>query len=63
MKKYFIIAGEPSGDLYGGNLIRSLKEVNPDTSFMGHGGDSMQKEGMKIIEQLTTCQLWAFMRY
>ena len=60
MKKYFIIAGEPSGDLYGGNLIRSLKEINPDTSFMGHGGDSMQKEGMKIIEHVDNLSIMGF---
>ena len=60
MKKYFIIAGEPSGDLYGGNLIRSLKELNPDTSFMGHGGDSMQKEGMKIIEHVDNLSIMGF---
>ena len=60
MKKYFIIAGEPSGDLYGGNLIRSLKEINPDTSFMGHGGDSMQKEGMKIIEHVDSLSIMGF---
>ena len=60
MKKYFIIAGEPSGDLYGGNLIRSMKELNPDTSFMGHGGDSMQKEGMKIIEHVDNLSIMGF---
>ena len=60
MKKYFIIAGEPSGDFYGGNLIRSLKKLNPDISFMGHGGNSMRNEGMKIIEHVDNLAIMGF---
>ena len=53
MKKYFIVAGEPSGDLHGSKLIKAIKDLNPNSSFMGHGGDSMRNEGMNIIDMWT----------
>ncbi|MBF0203280.1 MAG: lipid-A-disaccharide synthase [Desulfamplus sp.] len=42
-----IIAGEPSGDLHGANLIKALRYKNPDLIITGIGGDLMLKEGMK----------------
>lgn len=39
--KYFIIAGEPSGDLHGSNLIRGLVEEDPQARFNFWGGDKM----------------------
>ena len=60
MKKYFIIAGEPSGDLHGGKLIKALKDLNPNSSFMGHGGDSMSNEGMHIIEHVDNLAIMGF---
>ncbi len=41
--KYFIIAGEASGDLHASNLIISLKKLDPDADFEFLGGDLMQK--------------------
>lgn len=43
--KYYLIAGETSGDLHGANLIRALKNEDPDASFRFLGGDAMEKEG------------------
>src|SRR5690606_3096267 len=42
--KYYLIAGETSGDLHGANLIRALKQEDPDASFRFLGGDAMEKE-------------------
>lgn len=39
--KYYIIAGEASGDLHGANLIRSLRKFDPDAEFRFYGGDLM----------------------
>lgn len=39
--KYYIIAGEASGDLHGSNLILGLKEEDPQASFRFWGGDLM----------------------
>lgn len=41
--KYFIIAGETSGDLHGANLIEELKKIDQDSRFHIVGGDSMEK--------------------
>ena len=42
--KFFLIAGEPSGDLHGAKLIKAIKLLQPLSSFMGHGGYLMEKE-------------------
>ena len=39
--KYYLIAGEASGDLHGSNLIRELKEADRDAKFRFFGGDLM----------------------
>ena len=39
--KYFIIAGEASGDLHAANLMKQLKKVDSKADFMFFGGDSM----------------------
>ena len=36
--KYYLIAGEASGDLHGANLVRALKSLDSDASFRGVGG-------------------------
>lgn len=46
--KYYLIAGERSGDLHASNLIKALKQLDPDAEFQGFGGDEMQREGVKI---------------
>jgi lipid-A-disaccharide synthase len=47
--KYYVIAGERSGDLHGSNLIKYLKIEDPDAEFRGIGGDFMQSQGTEII--------------
>ena len=37
--KYFLIAGEPSGDLHGANLIKGLRKADPAAEFRFWGGD------------------------
>ena len=46
--KYFIIAGEASGDLHGSNLMKALRAKDPQASFVGLGGDKMRSEGCNI---------------
>lgn len=43
--KYYIIAGEASGDLHGSNLIKALKVKDPEAEIRCWGGDLMQKAG------------------
>ena len=42
--KYFIIAGEASGDLHASHLIASLKELDPQAEFRFLGGDLMEAQ-------------------
>jgi lipid-A-disaccharide synthase len=44
-----IIAGEASGDLHGGGVVRELKRANPAIQIFGVGGDRMKQEGMQLI--------------
>ncbi|OQY29391.1 MAG: lipid-A-disaccharide synthase [Candidatus Cloacimonetes bacterium 4572_55] len=44
-KKILIVAGEASGDLHGGNLIKSMRRRASDLEFIGIAGDSMRKAG------------------
>jgi len=47
--KYYIIAGEASGDLHGSNLIKELKRSDPATSVRCWGGDLMQAAGGQLV--------------
>ncbi len=48
--KYFIIAGEASGDLHASNLILALKKQDADAVLIGMGGDKMQDAGCKLVQ-------------
>ncbi|MEK6547650.1 MAG: lipid-A-disaccharide synthase, partial [Bacteroidota bacterium] len=39
--KYFILAGEKSGDLHGSNLIREIKQLDSQAEIKAWGGDGM----------------------
>jgi lipid-A-disaccharide synthase len=43
--KYYIIAGEASGDLHGSNLMKGLLIADPDAEFRFWGGDLMASVG------------------
>jgi lipid-A-disaccharide synthase len=47
--KYYLIAGERSGDLHGSNLLNSLRKLDSTADFRGIGGDQMQSSGMKVV--------------
>lgn len=47
--KYYIIAGEASGDLHGSNLIKELKIINPSSTFRCWGGDLMKSQCNKLV--------------
>ena len=47
--KIYLIAGEPSGDLLGSRFMRAMKAKNPNVEFLGVGGESMEREGLKSL--------------
>ena len=48
--KYYLIAGEASGDLHGANLMRALQQIDPEAEFRFWGGDRMEAVGGKLIK-------------
>lgn len=48
--KYYIIAGEASGDLHGSNLIKALKAIDSDAQFRCWGGDLMEQQGAHVVK-------------
>ncbi|MCB1651374.1 MAG: lipid-A-disaccharide synthase [Alphaproteobacteria bacterium] len=61
-KRFFLIAGEPSGDVLGGTLIHALKEKGvPIANIKGVGGEKMIHEGLKSMvpmDELCVMGLW-----
>ncbi len=47
--KYFLIAGEASGDLHASNLMKALKQTDPHAQFRCYGGDKMQAAGGTLL--------------
>jgi lipid-A-disaccharide synthase len=48
--KYYIIAGEASGDLHGSNLIKELKKLDASATIRCWGGDKMQQAGGELVK-------------
>ena len=48
--KYYIIAGEASGDLHGAKLIAALKEKDNKAQIRCWGGDLMKQAGGKLVK-------------
>ena len=48
--KYYIIAGEASGDLHGSDLMKALLAKDPSTDIHFWGGDLMQNAGGILVK-------------
>lgn len=48
--RYYIIAGEPSGDLHGANLMKSISSKDEAAEFRYFGGDKMQAVGGELVK-------------
>jgi len=58
--KFFVIAGEASGDMHGANLLRAMKKLAPEAEFEGFGGDRLKNEGMKLLRSLDNLSFMGF---
>ena len=58
--KYYIIAGEASGDLYGANLIKALRTKDPQAEFRFWGGDAMMKEAGQPMRHIRDLAIMGF---
>lgn len=59
--KYYLIAGEASGDLHGSNLMKTLKEVDSGAEFRFYGGDLMQVEGGTLVKHYADMAFMGFL--
>lgn len=48
--KYYLIAGEASGDLHASNLMKAIKDVDADAEFRFFGGDLMSAVGGDLVK-------------
>jgi lipid-A-disaccharide synthase len=60
--KFFVSAGEPSGDLHGANLIAAIRSCQPDTQVLGFGGPMMAAAGAELLYPLTELALMGVRR-
>jgi lipid-A-disaccharide synthase len=48
--KYYIIAGEASGDLHGSNLIKEIQMLDANANIRAWGGDKMKATGATLVK-------------
>lgn len=58
--KFYVIAGEASGDLHGSNLIKALRSENNELEFRSWGGDKMQAEGGNVVKHIRDLAFMGF---
>ena len=61
MSKYYIIAGEASGDLHGANLIKEIKKLDSNAAFRCWGGDLMEEEGADLVKHYRDLAFMGFL--
>jgi lipid-A-disaccharide synthase len=59
--KYYIIAGEASGDLHASNLMKELKVQDPEADFRFWGGDLMQAHGGQLVKHYRETAFMGFL--
>lgn len=58
--RYYIIAGEASGDLHASNLTKELISIDPQAEIRGWGGDLMATQGAKIVKHFKDLAFMGF---
>lgn len=58
--KYYLVAGEASGDLHGANLMHALKDADNTATFRYFGGDKMQQEGGILVKHYADMAFMGF---
>ena len=48
MSKLFVVAGEASGDLHAGNVLKQLKQINPSLEIVGTGGKHVSEVASRL---------------
>ena len=58
--KYYIIAGEASGDLHGSNLVKGLLEKDPSAQIRAWGGELMRQAGAEVVKDYRENSIMGF---
>ena len=58
--KYYIIAGEASGDLHGSNLIKEIIDLDPNADIRAWGGDKMKDSGAVVVKHFKDLAFMGF---
>lgn len=58
--KYYLVAGEASGDLHGANLMKALQTLDQQADFRFFGGDLMQAEGGTLVKHYADMAFMGF---
>ena len=58
--KYYIIAGEASGDLHGSNLIKEIKTLEGAAQIRCWGGEKMQEAGATLVKHYAELAFMGF---
>ncbi|KQS41720.1 lipid-A-disaccharide synthase [Pedobacter sp. Leaf194] len=58
--KYYLVAGEASGDLHGANLMKALKAEDGEAVFRYFGGNKMQAEGGQLVKHYADMAFMGF---
>ncbi len=58
--KYYLVAGEASGDLHGANLMKALKKEDSASEFRYFGGDKMHDEGGELVKHYADMAFMGF---
>jgi len=58
--KYYVIAGEASGDLHASNLIKAIKKKDNDAHFRTWGGNLMKEQGAEIVKHIDDLAFMGF---
>ena len=58
--KFYIIAGEASGDLHASNLVAEIKKKDKKAEFRGFGGDLMKTQGVELVKHYRTMAYMGF---
>lgn len=64
--KYYLIAGEASGDLHASNLMKAIKANDAAASFQGFGGERMEAEGLVLVKhykELAFIGFWEVLKH
>jgi lipid-A-disaccharide synthase len=60
--RYYLIAGEASGDLHGSNLMKELSVIDKDAEFRFWGGDLMAKYGGEPVKHINELAIMGFVK-